>query len=363
LRNIVFLLPQLKTGGGLRVVIELSNHLCKDFNITILAPNTNTTHNFFVDKRVRVEKVGKQALSTPQKIVNILKLYFKIQTQYKDDIIVTTDPIFSLPFLFLRVKYLFRYIQADDYRLYDNYSLIKSPFMLKLYKWLTKRSFKQNITFIFNSDFTYQTFCAIRGEHVAKHIVYPCVDTKIFCPLKSKKEGLNIAYIARKNPHKRFCDFIDAYKLLGLEHPKAAKRIERVYVITHDDIREYPTQDFIVIKPNNDTEIATILQKSDIFVSTSLWEGFGLPGLEAISSGCALISSDSKGVDAYAKDKYNALIYPPTDVIALTNHLEKLLLDDAFREKLIENSSKIREKFIWEKSAKVFKEIINKESI
>ncbi len=50
---------------------------------------------------------------------------------------------------------------------------------------------------------------------------------------------------------------------------------------------------------------------SHIFISTSWWEGFGLPSLEAMACGCALILTDAGGVNEYAIANENCLMYEP----------------------------------------------------
>ena len=52
----------------------------------------------------------------------------------------------------------------------------------------------------------------------------------------------------------------------------------------------------------NEKEVAKIMNESAIYMCTSLEEGFGLPGLEAMFCGCALVSTETQGVYEYAND-------------------------------------------------------------
>jgi len=98
-----------------------------------------------------------------------------------------------------------------------------------------------------------------------------------------------------------------------------------VYIISHDDLTHFHISDMTMVVPKNDQEIAQTLRKSDIYIFTSIWEGFGLPPLEAMSCGCAVVASDAKGINEYAKDGENALIYPPMDTEKLEENLLMLI--------------------------------------
>ena len=69
-------------------------------------------------------------------------------------------------------------------------------------------------------------------------------------------------------------------------------------------------------------DLSKLMSSSDIFISTSLSEGFGLPGLEAMSSGCILFSSDNGGCNDYLVHGYNGFIFKsPTHFLTLLTKL------------------------------------------
>ena len=57
-------------------------------------------------------------------------------------------------------------------------------------------------------------------------------------------------------------------------------------------------------------QVAALMREVDIVVEPSDYQGFGLPGLEAMASGVCLVSTACRGVDAYAKHELTALIIP-----------------------------------------------------
>jgi hypothetical protein len=63
--------------------------------------------------------------------------------------------------------------------------------------------------------------------------------------------------------------------------------------------------------------VARLLSTAHIVVDPSLFQGFGLVGLEAMASGAACVLTDSGGVMEYARHDDNALVVPPGDERAL----------------------------------------------
>ncbi|MBR3152589.1 MAG: glycosyltransferase [Clostridia bacterium] len=98
--------------------------------------------------------------------------------------------------------------------------------------------------------------------------------------------------------------------------------------------------------PLNRKEISNILDNTDIYVDTSLMEGFGLMSLEAMAAGVVPVLSESFGVDEYAIDGENSYIIK--EVNNADKYVEKI--DELIKnpEKLAvmsENSKKYARKF------------------
>ena len=77
-------------------------------------------------------------------------------------------------------------------------------------------------------------------------------------------------------------------------------------------------------------QVGKILNQSAVYMCTSLAEGYGLPGLEAMLCGCALVSTSTRGVYEYASAK-TALLSEPKDVKKMQENIFELFDDDKKR--------------------------------
>ncbi len=87
----------------------------------------------------------------------------------------------------------------------------------------------------------------------------------------------------------------------------------------------------------NDNDILSLYRRSSVFVLPSLLEGMSLPPLEAMASGCAVVSSDCIGVRVYLINEHNGLLVPRADSEALFNAVRRLYENPDLMNKIIEN--------------------------
>ncbi len=91
-------------------------------------------------------------------------------------------------------------------------------------------------------------------------------------------------------------------------------------------------------------QVADLMASVDIVVEPSLYQGFGLPGLEALMCGAALLSTDCKGPREYATDEQNARVVTHEDLpVALT----RLVGDRACIERLRASARASVKSFDW----------------
>ena len=100
--------------------------------------------------------------------------------------------------------------------------------------------------------------------------------------------------------------------------------------------------------------MARLLSAAHIVVDPSLFQGFGLVGLEAMASGAACVLTDSGGAMEYARHDENALVVPPGDEKALATAIERLVEDRPLRDRLARAGLDTARSFTWKRSAGAF---------
>ncbi|MFV8335277.1 glycosyltransferase family 4 protein [Flavobacterium sp. RSP29] len=363
MRKIVFVTPQFKNGGGNRVFVELANSISRrgDYEIEIVYPNNSLEINHYkIEANININIIGRIGLNLFHKLFNSCLLFCYIIKTLKNKgqtTIIISDPILSVFLWVIPKKFnkdVIRFIQADDYKLFDDLYILKNKFFLFIFKLLTIFNYKLKLKYIFNSSFSYDRFIEVsKRTDVPELIIHPAVDKDIFYNLKAQNNYVNnkisICLIARDHPLKKLEDFIEAWN--GML-PDVKNKVSQVFLISTDKLDKFDLSEFVLIRPQSDCEIAEVFRKSNIFISTSLWEGFSLPPLEALNCGMTILSSDSGGVREYAYNDFNASLYTPGSVTELKEKLTELINDKKKRDKYKENATEIIKEFSWDKSAK-----------
>jgi hypothetical protein len=119
--------------------------------------------------------------------------------------------------------------------------------------------------------------------------------------------------------------------------------------------------DFINFVENPDDQtIADIYRKTDIFLFSSLVEGFGLPPAEAMACKCAVVSTNVGAIADYSIDGESALHVLPGDVRAMFNAVSYLLDNENELVRISENAVlQVRSKLLWDESVSKFLKIID----
>lgn len=100
----------------------------------------------------------------------------------------------------------------------------------------------------------------------------------------------------------------------------------------------------------SDSELAGLYRHATALVFPSLYEGFGLPVLEAMQCGGRVVCTNTSSLPQVVGDA--ALLFPPTDVGALVEQLTRLLNDEALQRDLTKRSLAQAARFRWHETAK-----------
>ena len=98
-------------------------------------------------------------------------------------------------------------------------------------------------------------------------------------------------------------------------------------------------------------ELEGLWETARVFVFPSLYEGFGLPVLEAMARGVPVACSNASSLPEVAGDA--ALLFDPHSEPAIAQALERLLEDDALRARLRALGTARAGQFTWERSARL----------
>ncbi len=111
---------------------------------------------------------------------------------------------------------------------------------------------------------------------------------------------------------------------------------------------------------NNDKTLSYLYSKAIVFVFPSLYEGFGIPILEAFSCRCPVAASNKSSLPEVGGDA--ALYFDPSDENSIRETVKRIVYNNNLRENLKLKGTKQLKKFSWRKTAQetlnVYKEVI-----
>lgn len=165
-----------------------------------------------------------------------------------------------------------------------------------------------------------------------------------------------VLYVGNVKPHKnleRLIEAFDRVRKRGLDHLKL--------VIIGDEISKYTSLRRAVHRHQlhkyvrflgylPEETLAVMYRLAGVFVFPSLYEGFGLPPLEAMASGTPVVTSNVSSLPEVAGDA--AVLVDPHDPDAIADGIEYVLTDERVRGELRRKGISRAKQFSWEASVK-----------
>jgi glycosyltransferase involved in cell wall biosynthesis len=144
-----------------------------------------------------------------------------------------------------------------------------------------------------------------------------------------------ILYIAR-DPKKGYAlkGYNDFYRAMKLINGKYRGKFV-VYMMCPETIMSLPGIANRSFVPKNPQEVARLYRLADVFVSSSWFEGFGLPPLEAMACGTPVVTTNSGGILDFCEHGRNAFITPPKNPRSLATGIVKVLKNRSLSNDLI----------------------------
>lgn len=99
----------------------------------------------------------------------------------------------------------------------------------------------------------------------------------------------------------------------------------------------------------DEADLPALLNAAAAFVFPSLYEGFGMPVLEALACGCPVVCSNASSLPEVTGDA--ALYHHPLDTLALQTQIRRLLTTPGLRAELVQRGLEQAARFSWESAA------------
>ena len=177
-----------------------------------------------------------------------------------------------------------------------------------------------------------------------------------------KNKTPTITFILRNNVMKG--DWLTLDIIKRLNHYKKPLKINLVSMNENNSLPIIDNENIELTIHNGPlarTEIYKLLQQSDLYVDTSLAEGFGLTALEAMAAGCVPIVSNSGGVNVYLENNKNGyLIKDSVNPNAYIKAIIKALSDQTELEKISKNAQTTSKGFNFQETIEEYISLFNK---
>src|SRR6202166_2215582 len=249
----------------------------------------------------------------------------------------------------------------------------QSGFRRSLHFFLTHRALKGAARLFAVSNFTkseVEKLFAIPAERI--EVVYNAIDERFLRghataadrQLLAERYRVNhpfLLYTGRISPHKNVVRIIEAFSALKAELEKEDLFPGLKLIIIGDELSKHPDLRRTVVRSRmqNDVrfmgfvpiEVLRIFyDAAKIFVFPSLYEGFGLPPLEAMAHGTPVVTSNTSSLPEVVGNA--AVLVNPENVFEIMRALLRVLLDQTVRDKYKQRGDEQVKKFSWDASAR-----------
>jgi len=199
-------------------------------------------------------------------------------------------------------------------------------------------------------------------DHKLYHADYD--ETRICSVVEKYNVGREyILYLGTIEPRKNIINLIKAYEGLCLQiqnPPQLVLAGGRGWLCDgiYDAVRSAKSGRILCPGYIDQCDVPVLMCGAKIFVFPSVYEGFGMPPLEAMACGTPVITSDAGSLPEIVGDA--GVKTGPEDISKMCREMKRLLEDDSYRDKMRELGLKRARDYTWENSAKKLMEIYNK---
>ena len=203
----------------------------------------------------------------------------------------------------------------------------------------------------------------IPGDKIT--VIYNGVDQDVFKPRHTMPHFLGqvetqyVLYVGSERPRKNLGRLFEAFALLKRDFPglKLVKvgvpgRSERFRSKTMKELKRLGLIGEVIFPGYaSDLDLARYYSAAALLAFPSLYEGFGLPPLEAMACGCPVVTSNTSSLPEVVGDA--GVMVDPYDTAALARAIKQVLTDSELRNNLVAKGRERARRFSWQKTAQL----------
>lgn len=218
---------------------------------------------------------------------------------------------------------------------------------------IKKKNIERASRFVAISQKTKEDLCEIAGISPEKVDVVPLAyNPDIFYAPEKKLFAKQpyLLYIGGRLNHKNFISLLEAFAGSSFEKDLVLKVAGHSWNTEEEKLlQKYGLKNRVELEVKPSFErVAELYREATCFVYPSLYEGFGLPLLEAMASGCAIAASRTGSLPEVGGEA--AVYFDPKDPADIRNKIETLL-DKPANQKLVSLGLERVKEFSWERNA------------
>jgi len=209
----------------------------------------------------------------------------------------------------------------------------------------------------YRPEFRYMTISAWNRDRLRElgldaELIPPGIDLQTFHPREDiARRADMILALGRSNPLKNLPLTLSAYRALPSPRPELCLFGIEPELATGPGMRYVESPD--------DEQVNELFCQAAVFVQTSTHEGFALPPLEAMATGCAVVCTDAHGNRDFCVDGVNCLL-PDSDARSVAGALTRLLGDPELRAQLGRAGIETAADYAWERRIDALEEFFER---
>jgi glycosyltransferase involved in cell wall biosynthesis len=180
-----------------------------------------------------------------------------------------------------------------------------------------------------------------------------------------------LLYAGSAKPHKNVTRLIEAFSALRGELARDKQFPNLKLIVIGDDISENPELRRAVVRSRVQQDVRFLgfipiehlrvfYATAELFVFPSLYEGFGLPPLEAMAQGTPVVCSNTSSLPEVVGDA--AILVNPENSFEIMHAVKRVLLDRDLRQSLCQRGHERASDFSWKRSAQQLLEVYDRVS-